>query len=52
MKWKVLVLEHSTKGMLFDQQLENQGEELFVDLIKVRLLMIRLYYQKKQNMVM
>jgi hypothetical protein len=52
MKWKVPVLEHSTKGMFFDQLLENQGEELFVDLIKVRLLMIRLYYLKKKNMVM
>jgi len=36
-KWKALPLEYSTKVVLFNQLLENQGEELYVILTEARL---------------
>ncbi len=38
--------------VLFDQLLENQGEELFGVLIETQLSMVQLYYPKEQDMVM
>ncbi len=52
MKWKALALEQSTKAVVFNQLLENQGEEFFVLLTEARLSMVQLYYQKEQDMVM
>jgi hypothetical protein len=47
-----LALEQSAKVVPFYQLLKNQGEELSAVLIKARLLMVQLYYQKEQDMVM
>jgi hypothetical protein len=41
-KWKAFTLEQSAKVVLFDQLLENQGEELFVVLIETQLSMVQL----------
>ncbi len=44
-------MEQSAKVVLFDQLLENQGEELFGILIETQLSMVQLYYLKEQDMV-
>lgn len=51
-KWKALALEQLAKAILFNQLLENQGDELYVVLIEAWLLMVQLYYKKEQDMVM
>ncbi len=47
-----MALEQPAKVVPFYQLLKNQGEELSAVLIKARLLMVQLYYQKEQDMVM
>jgi hypothetical protein len=43
-KWKVLVVEHLAKVVMYDQLFQNQGEELSVVLNETHLLMVQLYY--------
>ncbi len=42
-KWKVLVVEHLAKVVMYDQMFQNQGDELFVVFNKAQLLMVQLY---------
>jgi galactose-1-phosphate uridylyltransferase len=50
-KWKVLVVENLAKVVMYEQMLQNQGEELFVMLNEAHLLMVQLYYKKERDMV-
>jgi hypothetical protein len=43
-KWKVLVVEHLAKVVMYDQMFQNQGEELSVVLNEAQLLMVQLCY--------
>jgi hypothetical protein len=50
-KWKLFVVEHLTKVVMYDQMFQNQGEELSVVLNEAQLLMVQLYYEKEYDMV-